>query len=119
MNLESLFVQVKSTIDMLIVDARADRRALAIIVDALLGKARVRRLAREDAARVVETDERIDEVARRAALAQLTSIAADEMPVVVISGTATSATMTVKRVQRSFVEPGFRIDDAMRMGKFF
>ncbi|HSQ61785.1 MAG TPA: hypothetical protein VLM85_01170 [Polyangiaceae bacterium] len=118
MNLEPLFTVARPKIDELVAEARAQRRAMAVIVDELLGKAHIVSRGREDASSIVMGDERLELAARRRVAAQLASAPLEHMPVVLVSGTATSATADVKTVRRTFVEPGFDIEEAKKAGLF-
>ena len=119
MDLERLFREAKTMIDTMVDEARGDRRELAVIVDALLGRARVRRCSRGEAIAAIATDERVEESVRRRVGDFVSSAAPDDMPVVLVAGDATKAVMDVRRVRRTFSAPGFRIEDAKAMGRFF
>jgi len=119
MDLEHLFRQAKPTIDALVADARADPRELAVLVDALLGRAQIRKCTRRDALNAIEADHRVEEAVRRRVCDVVVNAAANDMPIVLVAGDATSASMDVRRVPRVFVEPGFRIDEAKARGRFF
>src|SRR5437762_2665041 len=107
MDLERLFRQAKPTIDVLVDEASADPRELAVVVDALLGRARVRRCTRRDALQAIDADHRVAETVRRRVGGYVSSAAVDDMPVVLVSGDARTATMDVRRVPRTFTTPGF------------
>jgi hypothetical protein len=119
MDLDRLFRKAKPTIDTLVDDAQADPRELAVIVDALLGRARVRRCSRHDALQAIDADHRVVESVRRRVGAYVSSAAVEDMPIILVAGDAKTATMDVRRVRRTFITPGFCIEEAKARGRFF
>ncbi|HEY1959827.1 MAG TPA: hypothetical protein VGH28_29660 [Polyangiaceae bacterium] len=119
MDLERLFREAKPMIDTMVDDARGDARELAVMVDALRGRARVRRCSRGDALRAIEGDARVDESVRRRVSGFVSSAAAEEMPIVLVAGDATRAIMDVRRVRRTFSVPGFHVEEAKARARFF